>query len=87
MTVAENMGFALKLAGTPKTAITQRVLEAARILDLQDYLDRRPERISGGLLMERSVRAVSVVVLEVFLQHHGEVARSGDQEVVEAFAA
>jgi hypothetical protein len=37
--------------------------------------------------MERSVRAVGVVVLDVFLQHRREVARSGDEDVVEAFAA
>jgi hypothetical protein len=43
---------------------------------------------SGGrLLIERSVRTVSVVVLEVFLQQHGEVVPSGDQKVIEAFAA
>ena len=41
----------------------------------------------GRLLIERSVRAVAVVVLDVFLQHQREVASSGDQEVVEAFAA
>jgi hypothetical protein len=39
------------------------------------------------VLIERSVRAVGVVVLEVLVQHGREVARSGDQEVVEAFAA
>jgi hypothetical protein len=41
----------------------------------------------GRVLMERSVRAVGVVVLEVFLQHGREVARFGDEDVVEAFAA
>jgi hypothetical protein len=39
------------------------------------------------LLIKRSVRAVGVAVLEVLLQHGREVARSGDQEVVEALAA
>ena len=39
------------------------------------------------MLIKRSVCAVGVVVLDEFLQDHGEVARSGDQEVVEAFAA
>jgi multiple sugar transport system ATP-binding protein len=48
MTVAENMGFALKIAGKPKTEIQQRVQEAAKILDLEDYLDRRPKALSGG---------------------------------------
>ncbi|OLT11008.1 sugar ABC transporter ATP-binding protein [Pseudonocardia sp. CNS-139] len=48
MTVAENMGFALKIAGRPKSEIQQRVREAAKILDLEDYLDRRPKALSGG---------------------------------------
>jgi multiple sugar transport system ATP-binding protein len=48
MTVAENMGFALKIAGEPKSLIQERVAEAAKILDLVDYLDRRPKALSGG---------------------------------------
>ena len=48
MTVRENMGFALKLAKTPKDTINQKVDEAARILDLTPYLDRRPANLSGG---------------------------------------
>jgi multiple sugar transport system ATP-binding protein len=48
MTVAENMGFALKIAGRPKSEIQQRVREAAKILDLEDYLERRPKALSGG---------------------------------------
>jgi multiple sugar transport system ATP-binding protein len=48
MSVAENMGFALKIAGRPKAEIQQRVREAAKILDLEDYLDRRPKALSGG---------------------------------------
>ncbi len=48
MTVADNMGFALKIAGTPKSEIQQRVLEAAKILDLEQYLERRPKALSGG---------------------------------------
>ena len=48
MTVAENMGFALKIAGTDKAEIRTRVEEAARILDLTDYLDRKPKALSGG---------------------------------------
>ncbi|WP_232660880.1 ABC transporter ATP-binding protein [Pseudonocardia sp. TRM90224] len=48
MTVAENMGFALKIAGKPKSEIAERVKEAAKILDLEDYLDRRPKALSGG---------------------------------------
>ena len=48
MTVADNMGFALKIAGQPKAEIRQRVEEAAKILDLGDYLDRKPKALSGG---------------------------------------
>ena len=48
MTVADNMGFALKIAGTPKADIRTRVEEAAKILDLTQYLDRKPKALSGG---------------------------------------
>ena len=41
----------------------------------------------GRPLMQRSVRTVRVVVLDIFVQHRGKVAGSGDQEMVEAFAA
>src|SRR6266704_1682512 len=48
MTVRENMGFALKLAKTPKAVIDEKVGEAARILDLTPHLDRKPANLSGG---------------------------------------
>ena len=48
MTVADNMGFALKIAGMDKAEIRTRVEEAAKILDLTDYLDRKPKALSGG---------------------------------------
>src|SRR5206468_3791588 len=48
MTVAENMGFALKIAGVKKKEIKARVDDAARILDLEPYLGRRPKELSGG---------------------------------------
>jgi multiple sugar transport system ATP-binding protein len=48
MTVRENMGFALKLSKTPKATIDEKVDEAARILDLTQYLDRKPANLSGG---------------------------------------
>jgi multiple sugar transport system ATP-binding protein len=48
MTVRDNMGFALKLAKTPKDEINKKVEEAARILDLQQHLDRKPANLSGG---------------------------------------
>src|SRR5215218_7016354 len=48
MTVRDNMGFALKLAKVDKTEIDKRVGEAARILDLEPHLDRKPANLSGG---------------------------------------
>ena len=48
MNVAHNMGFALRLARVPKHEIEQRVRAAAKILDLEDYLDRKPRQLSGG---------------------------------------
>jgi multiple sugar transport system ATP-binding protein len=48
MTVADNMGFALKIAGMNKDEIRKRVEEAAKILDLTQYLERKPKALSGG---------------------------------------
>jgi len=48
MTVRENMGFALKLAGVPAEEIDSKVEEAAATLDLTQHLDRRPANLSGG---------------------------------------
>jgi len=48
MSVAENMGFALRLAGVPSSERRARVAEAARILQLEDQLDRKPRHLSGG---------------------------------------
>ena len=48
MTVAENIGFALKLAKVPKDEIESRVGEAARILELGEQLDKKPGQLSGG---------------------------------------
>src|SRR5690606_1969654 len=48
MTVAENMGFALKMAGVGKEERSTRVREAAALLDLEQYLDRKPKALSGG---------------------------------------
>ncbi|MCY4462479.1 MAG: ABC transporter ATP-binding protein [Albidovulum sp.] len=48
MSVAENMGFSLKVSGVPKSVIDGKVGEAARILKLDSYLDRRPKELSGG---------------------------------------
>ncbi len=48
MTVRENMAFPLKLAKMPQAEVTEKVEEAARILDLEDHLDRKPANLSGG---------------------------------------
>jgi multiple sugar transport system ATP-binding protein len=48
MSVRDNMGFALKLAKVPKEEINTKVEEAARILDLEAHLDRKPANLSGG---------------------------------------
>ncbi|MFD1913681.1 ABC transporter ATP-binding protein [Halodurantibacterium flavum] len=48
MTVRRNIGFPLKMAGADKAVIEQKVQEAARVLNLTDYLDRRPGALSGG---------------------------------------
>jgi multiple sugar transport system ATP-binding protein len=48
LTVAENMGFALKQHGMPKEERVTRVRETARILDLEPYLNRKPKHLSGG---------------------------------------
>ena len=48
LSVAENMGFALKQHGVPKEERITRVRETARILDLEPFLDRKPRHLSGG---------------------------------------
>jgi multiple sugar transport system ATP-binding protein len=48
MTVGKNMGFALKLRGVARADIDRKVAEAARMLGIQDLLDRKPKQLSGG---------------------------------------
>jgi sn-glycerol 3-phosphate transport system ATP-binding protein len=48
MSVRQNMGYGLKIAGLPKDQIDAKVREAAALLQLDDYLDRRPKALSGG---------------------------------------
>ena len=48
MSVFDNMAYGLKIAGTPKAEIAARVEEAASLLQLSDYLKRRPRELSGG---------------------------------------
>src|SRR6476660_2933760 len=67
MTVADNMGFALKIAGTPKDEIRKRVAEAAKILDLEQYLDRKPKALSGGQRQRVALGRAIVRSPQVFL--------------------
>ncbi|WP_277209299.1 ABC transporter ATP-binding protein [Isoptericola croceus] len=67
MSVADNMGFALKIAGKPKTEIRQRVEEAAKILDLTEYLDRKPKALSGGQRQRVAMGRAIVRQPQVFL--------------------
>ena len=67
MSVRENMGFALKIAGVSKEKINQRVEEAARILDLEPYLDRKPKALSGGQRQRVAMGRAIVRKPQVFL--------------------
>ncbi|MFI1385396.1 ABC transporter ATP-binding protein [Embleya sp. NPDC020886] len=67
MTVAENMGFALKIAGVDKKQIRAKVEEAAKILDLTEYLDRKPKALSGGQRQRVAMGRAIVREPQVFL--------------------
>ena len=67
MSVAENMGFALKIAGVAKEERDRRVLEAAKLLDLEPYLDRKPKALSGGQRQRVAMGRAIVREPQVFL--------------------
>ncbi|WP_341952709.1 sn-glycerol-3-phosphate ABC transporter ATP-binding protein UgpC [Salinibacterium sp. TMP30] len=67
MTVAENMGFALKIAGIAKEERAARVLEAAKLLDLEPYLARKPKALSGGQRQRVAMGRAIVRQPQVFL--------------------
>ena len=67
MSVRENMGFALKIAGVSKEEINKRVEEAAKILDLEPYLDRKPKAMSGGQRQRVAMGRAIVRKPQVFL--------------------
>ncbi len=67
MTVADNMGFALKIAGVDKAEIRKRVEEAAKILDLEQYLERKPKALSGGQRQRVAMGRAIVRSPQVFL--------------------
>jgi multiple sugar transport system ATP-binding protein len=67
MTVRENMGFTLKIAGRPKPEIEAAVSEAARILEIEPLLDRRPAQLSGGQRQRVAMGRAIVRKPDVFL--------------------
>ena len=67
MTVAQNMAFALKVGRTPRAAIRDRVRDAARMLDLEPYLDRKPKDLSGGQRQRVAMGRAIVRRPQVFL--------------------
>ena len=67
MTVADNMGFALKMAGVPKADRDKRVLEAAHLLGLESFLSRKPKALSGGQRQRVAMGRAIVRQPQVFL--------------------
>ena len=67
MTVRENMGFSLKIAGAPKDEMERRVAEAAPILGLDQLLERRPSQLSGGQRQRVAMGRAIVRDPDVFL--------------------
>ncbi len=67
MTVAENMGFGLKMTGHPKPEVDRKVAEAARILKLEPLLARKPKALSGGQRQRVAIGRAIVRGPEVFL--------------------
>ena len=67
MNVSDNMGFALRMAGMGKTERGQRVREAARILRLEEFLNRRPKQLSGGQRQRVAIGRAIVRNPRVFL--------------------
>ncbi|MCY4007111.1 MAG: ABC transporter ATP-binding protein [Rhodobacteraceae bacterium] len=66
-TVAENMGFALRIDGTPKPEIERKVGEAAKILGITPLLNKRPRQLSGGQRQRVAIGRAIVRAPEVFL--------------------
>jgi multiple sugar transport system ATP-binding protein len=67
MTVGDNMGFALKMANVPKAERQQRVTEAAKLLGLEDFLNRKPKALSGGQRQRVAMGRAIVRQPQVFL--------------------
>lgn len=67
MTVAENMGFALKMLGTDSAAVHRKVTEAAGILQIEELLGRKPKELSGGQRQRVAIGRAIVRQPDVFL--------------------
>jgi multiple sugar transport system ATP-binding protein len=67
MSVAENMGFALKISGVSKEDKDRRVRDAAKLLGLEEYLDRKPKALSGGQRQRVAMGRAIVREPQVFL--------------------
>ena len=67
MTVAENMGFGLRMNGHPKAEIQSKVAQASKVLKLNDYLQRKPKALSGGQRQRVAIGRAIVRGPEVFL--------------------
>jgi multiple sugar transport system ATP-binding protein len=67
MTVYDNVGFGLRINGTPKDELDKRVREAARILKMESLLDRKPSQLSGGQRQRVAIGRAIVRNPEVFL--------------------
>jgi multiple sugar transport system ATP-binding protein len=67
MSVADNMGFALKMQGVSKEDRAKRVMEAAKLLGLEEYLDRKPKALSGGQRQRVAMGRAIVRNPQVFL--------------------
>ena len=67
MTVADNMGFALKMQGISKSERLQKVTEAAKLLGLEDFLGRKPKALSGGQRQRVAMGRAIVREPKVFL--------------------
>ena len=67
MTVRENMGFALRFAGVPKDEVARKVAEAAKILDLEPLMERKPKALSGGQRQRVAIGRAIVRDPKVFL--------------------
>ena len=75
MTVAKNIAFPLKMAGEDKATIEKKVADAARILNLTDYLERRPGQLSGGQRQRDRAPALGLPVRRASLQSRRRPAR------------